>query len=99
MPDTAWRRRHGDQRARDAPTPARPGKPEADQDIAGHLRLLQRATAKTALQITCPRRGPGPAAFTAKTAKIGLEITAGTRAQARPAAAAERHRRGGSQAA
>jgi hypothetical protein len=33
------------------------------------------ATAKTPLQITCPRRSPGPAAFTAKTPKNGLEIT------------------------
>ena len=30
------------------------------------------ATAKTPLQVTCPRRSPGPAAFTAKTPKLGL---------------------------
>ena len=34
------------------------------------------ATAKTPLQITCPRRGSGPAAVTAKTPKMGLETTA-----------------------
>src|SRR5207245_8228652 len=36
------------------------------------------ATAKTSLQITCPRRGPEPAAITAKTARMRLEITAGS---------------------
>ena len=39
------------------------------------------ATAKTPLQITCPRRSPGPAAVTAKTPQNGLEITAGLRAR------------------
>src|SRR4051812_9980900 len=33
------------------------------------------ATAKTALQVTCPRRSPEAAAYTAKTPKSGLEIT------------------------
>jgi hypothetical protein len=37
-------------------------------------------SALTVLQITCPRRSPGPAAFTAKTSKIGFQITAATRA-------------------
>jgi hypothetical protein len=38
------------------------------------------ATARTPLQITCPRRSPGAAAVTAKTPKFGLEITAAIRA-------------------
>ena len=41
------------------------------------------ATAKTPLQITCPRRSPGAAAFTAKTPGNGLEITAATCADTR----------------
>ena len=35
-------------------------------------------TAKTPLHVTCTRRSPGPAAVTAKTPKMGLEITAAT---------------------
>ena len=50
------------------------------------------------LQITCHRRSENPSAVTAKTPQNGLEITAGTRAQAPPAMLAERHRRRGSQA-
>jgi hypothetical protein len=38
------------------------------------------ATAKTPLQIRCPRRTPGASAVTAKTPKSGLEITAAPRA-------------------
>src|SRR6266566_4108189 len=40
------------------------------------------ATAKTPLQITCPRRSPEPAATTAKTPKSRLEIRAALRASA-----------------
>jgi hypothetical protein len=56
-----------------------PGKPA---DGPGHAAtaVATAATAKTPLQITCPRRSPGAAAITAKTHKSGLEITAGRRA-------------------
>jgi hypothetical protein len=46
----------------------------ADQDRPA---AVTAATAGTPLQITCPRRSPGPAAITEKTPKNGLEITAG----------------------
>jgi len=47
---------------------------------AGQADHSASGAAWTPLLITCPRRGPRPAAFTAKTSKIGLEITAATRA-------------------
>jgi acetylglutamate kinase len=49
---------------------------------AGHVGEITSGTAETPLQITCPRRVAGAAAFTAKTSKIWLEITADTCAQA-----------------
>src|SRR5260370_4230713 len=42
------------------------------------IRAVTPATAKTPLQITCPRRTPEPPAITAKTPQNGLEITAAT---------------------
>jgi hypothetical protein len=51
---------------------------------AGQARVAASGTAWTPLQITRPHRSPGPAAFTAKTRKLGLEITAVTCAHARP---------------
>ena len=42
---------------------------------AGQARVAASGTAWTPLQITRPHRSPGPAAFTAKTRKSGLEIT------------------------
>ncbi len=78
-PAATRHRREADGPGRDARSGTRRASREADQDMR-HLRAATAATAKTPLQITCPRRGPGPAAFTAKTARMGLEITAGRRA-------------------
>jgi hypothetical protein len=60
-----------DQRSRDTRRRTRP----ARWSGPGEAAAVTAATAKTPLQITCPRRSPGPAAFTAKTPKNGLEIT------------------------
>jgi hypothetical protein len=66
------RRRQEGQRARDARRGTRQ-QAGADQERPA---AITAATAGTPLQITCPRRSPGPAVVTAKTPKNGLEITA-----------------------
>src|SRR5262249_26250223 len=66
-----------DQRARDALSRTR----RASHGVGSAHEtpsVVTAATAKTPLQITCPRRSPGAAAVTAKTPKSGLEITADT---------------------
>jgi hypothetical protein len=65
------------------PRPNSPGQPRSGPGYETP-EAVTAATAKTPLLITCPRRSPGAAAFTAKTPKNGLEITAGLRAFSLP---------------
>jgi hypothetical protein len=46
--------------------------------VAGHVSDITSGAAETLLWIMCPRRSQRPAAYTAKTSKIGLEIPAAT---------------------
>jgi hypothetical protein len=45
---------------------------------AGHVGDISSGAAETPLKITCPRRGPGAAAYTAKTSKIGAGDNGGS---------------------
>ena len=67
------------QRTRDALSRNRRASRRMDKNVRQSAPATS-ATAETPLQITCPRRSPGPAAVTAKTPRNGLEITAALRA-------------------
>ena len=69
LPGSTRRRRGADQRARDAS--AELAGQAGEWTRQGIPAAVTAATAKTPLQIMCPRRGSGPAAFTAKTPKSG----------------------------
>jgi hypothetical protein len=60
-----------------APPPSRRTQAAEMNSLRQETAPVTSATAETLLQITCPRRSPGPAVFTAKTPRNGLEITAG----------------------
>ena len=64
-----------DHRTRDALSRSRRASRRMDR-ATKTATAITPATAKTPLQITCPRRSPEPPAITAKTPKYGLEITA-----------------------
>ncbi len=57
-----------------APPPSRRTQAAEMNSLRQETAPVTSATAETLLQITCPRRSPGPAVFTAKTPRNGLEI-------------------------